>query len=145
LGSFQTCTTSIQIRPYYFNLASFFVNCDFSEVGLFFRNLISDNESFMFWHSFAEISSQNFNPIYKSGRNMSINWSNLNRGCKSFNFQNKKFNWPVTSRFFTRHKRKKNFFLIGCFFCQSECKESTMLVFVFNQGESNCFEAWKES
>ncbi len=30
--------------------------------------------------------------------------------CKSLNFQNKKFNWPVTSRFFTRHKRKKIFF-----------------------------------
>jgi hypothetical protein len=30
--------------------------------------------------------------------------------CKSLNFQNKKFNWPVMSRFFTRHKRKKNFF-----------------------------------
>jgi hypothetical protein len=26
----------------------FFVNCDFSEVGIFFRNLISDNEFFMF-------------------------------------------------------------------------------------------------
>jgi hypothetical protein len=71
-------TTSIQIRPYYFNLASFFLNCYFSEVGIFFRNLISDNESFMFWYSFAEISTQN----YKSGRNMSINWSNLNRGCR---------------------------------------------------------------
>jgi hypothetical protein len=37
------------------------MNCDFSEVEIFFRNLISDNESFMFWHSFAEISTQNRN------------------------------------------------------------------------------------
>jgi hypothetical protein len=76
-------TISIQIRPYYFNLASFFfVNCGFSEVEIFFRNLISDNESFIFWHSSAEISIH-FGEIaiYKSGRNISINWSILKRGC----------------------------------------------------------------
>jgi hypothetical protein len=42
------------------------VNYDFSEVGIFFRNLISDNESFMFWHSFAEITTQNFNPLRRN-------------------------------------------------------------------------------
>jgi hypothetical protein len=51
-----------------------FVNCNFSEVGNFFRNLISDNESFMFWHSIPEILTQN--PIRRNHnlQLMSINW-----------------------------------------------------------------------
>ncbi len=80
---FESTTTSIQNRPYYFKLASFFVNCDFSKVGIFFWNLISDNESSMFWHSFAEISTQNFNSLRRN-RNLqkwSINVNKLNRGC----------------------------------------------------------------
>jgi hypothetical protein len=48
------------------NWSVFFVNCNFSEVGIFFRNLISDNESFVFWHSIAKISTQNFNPLRRN-------------------------------------------------------------------------------
>ncbi len=32
----------------------------------FFRNSISDNESFMFWHSIVKIFTQNFNPLRRN-------------------------------------------------------------------------------
>ncbi len=69
--STSTSTTKVGLfQISYFNTNSDvkapLVNCDFSEVGIFFRNLISDNESFMFWYSFAEISTQNFNPLRRN-------------------------------------------------------------------------------
>jgi hypothetical protein len=63
------------------NWPVFFVNYDFSEVGNFFRNLISDDESFMFWHSIGEFFTQNFNPIRRN-RNLQKWPINVNKNKK---------------------------------------------------------------
>jgi hypothetical protein len=42
------------------------VNCHFFKVRPNFRNLFSENESFMFWHSIEKILTQNFNPLWRN-------------------------------------------------------------------------------